>query len=349
VTCAHTCRPAPSRAATRRHAPPRTDGRVRGVALAQYHPGSVCMSTGAREAVLAAREQLVRQGGVGGGAASQRKQMEAARARLEELKSIEVIRRTSKPCPSCGAGIMRSEGCNHMQHVPCAQTDTACAPPAHGLRTACTPPAHRRPAHGLHTAACARPAHRLRTAGRCRRLCPHSRAGRDAAATDRRCGVGRAAAADRPRASCARGLRRCKLCSTHFCYNCQQIISEANPYDHFKADGCRIFPDEEVRRQARPHLAPMWREEERALRREAMLGMRGIVGRAGGGLVVRCPFCRLQTLKGADHSNHHRCENCHGAFCFLCLADLRRGIRGHFGRAHPQHGEPPIAPTHDPT
>ena len=54
-------------------------------------------------------------------------------------------------------------------------------------------------------------------------------------------------------------------------------------------------------------------------------------------VLKRCPFCGVQNLKGVDRSNHHRCENCAGAFCFECLADLRRGIRGHFRPSHPQH------------
>ncbi len=105
-----------------------------------YHPGSACVSAGAREAFLAAREQMLAEGGYGSGSSAQRQNLEAARARLEELKSLEMVRRISKPCPCCGSAIMRTEGCNHMQ---------VCMPPP---RSKSGPWSHRRskvrPSHG---------------------------------------------------------------------------------------------------------------------------------------------------------------------------------------------------------
>lgn len=137
-----------------------------------YHPGVECVSTGAREAFLAAREKLLEEGGGdGGGAVAQsRKRLAEARAKLEELKSLEVIRRTSKPCPSCGAGIMRTEGCNHMRARPTR-----------------TKARRRRPPH---------PVLRLVLA---------------------------------PRSLHGGGAAECRMCSTHFCWQCNQIISDANP------------------------------------------------------------------------------------------------------------------------
>lgn len=120
-------------------------------------------------------------------------------------------------------------------------------------------------------------------------------------------------------------------------------VSLSGQYDHFRADGCRVFPDAVANHRAPPRPVG-WAAEERAARRDAM-GLvhdarQGLQGLGLFGLMRRCPFCGHQNLKGADGSNHHRCENCAAAFCFLCGGDLRRGTRGHFRPSHPQHGQP---------
>ena len=125
------------------------------------------------------------------------------------------------------------------------------------------------------------------------------------------------------------------------------MISEQNPYDHFRSDGCRIFPDLPMPARNVPlQLTAAQRREDmlarRQLRRQEGLArahddVRHIEREAGAdGLMKRCPFCGARNRKDG-RSNHHRCESCAGAFCFLCMADLRRGMRGHFRPAHPQH------------
>lgn len=65
-----------------------------------YHPGVECVSSAAREEYLRTREKLLREQGGTGGEAQER--LLAARAKLEELKSLDAIRQMSKPCPACG-------------------------------------------------------------------------------------------------------------------------------------------------------------------------------------------------------------------------------------------------------
>ena len=127
----------------------------------------------------------------------------------------------------------------------------------------------------------------------------------------------------------------CGYCSTHFCYNCGEHLDAARPYDHFKADGCRVFPDQTgaaPQRIMRPFGALEAEAGMRAEVRIALLGAQRAL------MLKRCPFCARQTLMGDNRSNHHTCENCGGAFCFRCMADLRRGARGHFRPSGcPQH------------
>ena len=211
-----------------------------------YHPGVECVSSEAREEYLKSRERLLSE--QGGSTSSLSSKLAAARAKLEEFKSLDTIRKTSKSCPSCGAAISKTEGCNHM---------------------------------------------------------------------------------------------KCGFCSSHFCWQCGQVISDKNPYDHFRTGVCVVFPDIPAAREAN-NRAPVLDEEQR---REDALVWRQLqrANRAAQreardfNLVKRCPFCGFHNIKGADGSNHHRCEQCNSAFCFLCAADLRRGVKGHFTRQHPQH------------
>ena len=117
-----------------------------------------------------------------------------------------------------------------------------------------------------------------------------------------------------------------------------QVIAESNPYDHFRSDGCTIFPDQPV--PGRPEqivVTAAQRREDRLARQQLRLAMREVEAEVGR-VDRRCPFCSHRNFRGLDNSNHHRCEHCGGAFCFLCGADLRRGVRGHFRPgSHPQH------------
>lgn len=210
-----------------------------------WHPGVKCASSDAREEYLRTRERLLRENGGDSSSSGAHKRLLAARTKLDELKSLEAIRKMAKPCPSCGQAIAKNEGCNHMH---------------------------------------------------------------------------------------------CRTCSTHFCWTCLEVISELNPYDHFRSGGCKIFPDAVPTRQqeAPPPITAAQRREDRLARQQLRLALRDIEGEMGT-VARRCPFCGARCLKGLDNSNHHRCESCLNAFCFLCLADLRRGVRGHFNSRHPQH------------
>ena len=215
-----------------------------------YHPGVLCTSSDSRLEYLQTRERLLREQGGDSLSSGVQDRLLAARSKLEELRSIEAIRKMSKPCPQCGMAISKTEGCNHMQ---------------------------------------------------------------------------------------------CRFCASHFCWTCLAVITSSNPYDHFTAEGCRVFPDATPgngnanhQEQAPLHITAAQRREDRLARQQLRLALREAENEVGV-VTRRCPFCGGRCFKAADNSNHHRCENCAGAFCFLCLADLRRGMRGHFGPAHPQH------------
>jgi len=213
-----------------------------------YHPGSECASLEARTAYLAAR--AARMVGQAASSSSHSSSRAAVHAKLAELKTLEVIKRTAKQCPSCRAAIERTEGCNHMQ---------------------------------------------------------------------------------------------CRFCAAHFCWSCGQIIGSANPYDHFRSGGCVVFPTEGAPRRggAGPlRLTAAQRREDR-LARQLLNQQRGgqNLERLQHQLALRgkrCPTCGAVNHK-EDNSNHIRCHHCRGSFCFLCRADLRRGMRGHFTSTHPQH------------
>lgn len=132
----------------------------------------------------------------------------------------------------------------------------------------------------------------------------------------------------------------CPFCLVHFCWQCNAVINSANPYDHFKADGCRVFPDMLAGTETPLRLTAAQRREDRLARQQLFgelgLNRMGQVTMQLAAITKRCPFCGAQNTKDGN-SNHLRCHHCRGGFCFLCLADLRRGTARHFGPAHPQH------------
>eukprot|EP00047_Mylnosiga_fluctuans_P020253 m.90154 g.90154 ORF g.90154 m.90154 type:complete len:491 (+) comp8448_c0_seq1:69-1541(+) len=69
-----------------------------------YHPGSECMDTDEKlRRCLAAMP-------TGGPTTEREKRMR----RAVELMNLKTIKETSKPCPSCGEAVQKSEGCNKM-------------------------------------------------------------------------------------------------------------------------------------------------------------------------------------------------------------------------------------------
>ena len=81
-----------------------------------WHPGETCLSPEARLAVLRSREA----GGGGGGSsaadAARRKHREA----VADAMAARYVDREGARCPSCGAGVVKSEGCNKMTCGMCA-------------------------------------------------------------------------------------------------------------------------------------------------------------------------------------------------------------------------------------
>ena len=74
-----------------------------------YHPGTVCLSPAARVEVLEARAR----GGTRGTAQSD----EARRKHMEQVSdamALRYVEREGKRCPTCGTGVVKSEGCNKM-------------------------------------------------------------------------------------------------------------------------------------------------------------------------------------------------------------------------------------------
>ena len=130
---------------------------------------------------------------------------------------------------------------------------------------------------------------------------------------------------------------QCRFCATHFCWQCHKIISATNPYDHFREPGgCVVFP--EMQAEAMAHL-PAFAINDRQREEDQLAWQQLLHNARGAGFAIgekRCPFCGALNAK-VGNSNHMRCHHCRGAFCFLCRGDLRRGTRGHFTAAHPQH------------
>ena len=125
------------------------------------------------------------------------------------------------------------------------------------------------------------------------------------------------------------------LCGAHFCWTCGRIISDANPYDHFRAGGCVVFDAGEAGRQP----GDACRARERALnnyRRRVHRVVRQQM--AAGARMSECPNCRIVVSKDSTN-NHVTCNNCAVSFCFLCRQRLK-GIKGHFSPQHPQHSDP---------
>jgi E3 ubiquitin-protein ligase RNF14 len=90
------------------------------------HPGVRCVSAETRLAMLRRKAE-------GGGAAA----VAELRRREHEFLSLAEVERSSKPCPSCGAAIQRSEGCNKMACSRCSAFWCAClARPWATMRTA---------------------------------------------------------------------------------------------------------------------------------------------------------------------------------------------------------------------
>ena len=79
-----------------------------------WHPGTVCLSPSARMRVLEARAR--------GGKAGQNQSDEARRKHREQVAdamALRYVEREGKRCPTCGAGVVKSEGCNKMHCVVC--------------------------------------------------------------------------------------------------------------------------------------------------------------------------------------------------------------------------------------
>ena len=73
------------------------------------HPGVECVSA---ETKL----EMLRKKAAGGGAQA----VAELRKKEQELRSISLIEKTTKPCPSCGEAVQKSEGCNKMTCILCA-------------------------------------------------------------------------------------------------------------------------------------------------------------------------------------------------------------------------------------
>lgn len=74
-------------------------------------------------------------------------------------------------------------------------------------------------------------------------------------------------------------------------------------YDHFDAEGCKLFDDEEVARIRMQEALDARRRQQQALRAppQGWHGARGIGAEAKG-----CPYCRARVVK-FDNSNHIQC------------------------------------------
>ena len=84
--------------------------------LQSYHPGTECMSG----AELEEARQRLHDRALEAGKSTSTKAREYAqqqRRRIDELRSLDVIRKSSVPCPGCGVAISRTEGCNHMKVI----------------------------------------------------------------------------------------------------------------------------------------------------------------------------------------------------------------------------------------
>lgn len=79
-----------------------------------YHPGvSECITEQARAELQLKRAEMRQQYGSGISLA------ERIRRRREEMASLELVSKTTVPCPGCGVGIAKDGGCNHMQCRSC--------------------------------------------------------------------------------------------------------------------------------------------------------------------------------------------------------------------------------------
>ena len=77
-----------------------------------WHPGSTCLNPERRLQVL---ESRARGAGDGGGDEAHRKHREA----VADAMAHRYVEREGKRCPTCGAGVVKSEGCNKMRCGNC--------------------------------------------------------------------------------------------------------------------------------------------------------------------------------------------------------------------------------------
>ena len=77
-----------------------------------WHPGSTCLNPERRLQVL---ESRARGAGDGGGDEARRKHREA----VADAMAHRYVEREGKRCPTCGAGVVKSEGCNKMRCGNC--------------------------------------------------------------------------------------------------------------------------------------------------------------------------------------------------------------------------------------
>jgi len=83
-----------------------------GVCLGSWHPGVACLSPEERLVSLQRR-------GVGGKGLKSAERQRMDMDFMNQIKSLQLIKSTTKSCPGCRADIERSEGCNKMKCTYC--------------------------------------------------------------------------------------------------------------------------------------------------------------------------------------------------------------------------------------
>ncbi|PIA58627.1 hypothetical protein AQUCO_00500518v1 [Aquilegia coerulea] len=104
----------------------------------------------------------------------------------------------------------------------------------------------------------------------------------------------------------------CQNCGQYFCYKCNMAIEG---YEHFREDGCALFPREAIQQ---------W--EERMNERQMVGQIQAELFADHGHL---CPMCKQMNAK-VGNNNHIFCWACQTHYCYLCRKKVRRSAE-HFG------------------